>query len=159
MASSYRSTTHLAALALLVFGALSLSAWSAFADEAADKDEAGVGDRLAGFYEALTNEDISRIENFVVTGEHFTMFEGKLANWGWTDYRDNHLSGELDDLAKVEINVEIKNMEIDGDLAFVSYLFAISPKGNPDQNYGSGRATAVLVRQHGNWLILHLHTS
>ncbi len=99
------------------------------------------------------------IESFVVATEQFAMVEGKHVNWGWKDFRDNHLAGEIEDLSKVEFRLDFKRLHVAGEMAYATFLFALSPKGNADVNYGSGRATVVLTKINGVWKILNIHTS
>lgn len=123
------------------------------------EDEASVRNVLTLYHKALTSNDIKLIEEFVVTDNRFAMVEGKHTNWGWEDYRDNHLSAELADLNKVDFRLDFKLLHISGDMAYASFIFALSPKGDPAINYGSGRSTVVLIRDQKGWLIQHLHTS
>ena len=83
--------------------------------------------------------------------ERFVMIEGKHVNRGWADYRDNHLKGELADLAKVRFRLSGYQVQMDGGLAAVNFTFNILPKTGPEMDFGSGRATAVLVRTDAGW--------
>lgn len=134
---------------------------SATAAYAADPttDENAVRDVLIAYHVALTSGDIKEVELLVVTDQRFLMVEGKHTNLGWADYRDNHLTPELADLTKVDLTLDIREILVDGDLAFASFTYAITPKGDPEKNYGSARATAILVRENGAWLIRLMHTS
>ena len=142
---------------LLLVGAIGSAASADASDRTAD--ETAVREALVAYHVALTSGDMAEIEAFVVADERFAMIEGKHTNWGWADYRDNHLAGELDDLQKVDLTLDIRDIHIDGDLALASFTFAVTPKGDPTQNYGVSRATAILIRENGSWLIRHLHTS
>lgn len=133
---------------------LVMSASSVYADVEAD-----VRAVLVDYHVALGSDNIPQIEQYVVAGETFGMVEGKHSNWGWADYRDNHLAEELADLSKVAFTLDIKSLHVSGDMAYASFIFSMSPKGNPSQNWGSGRATAVLIKGPKGWLIQHLHTS
>lgn len=143
------------------FAALVIAGSSDLAADASDTtaDETAARNTLVAYHIALTSGDIEEIEKLVVADQRFTMVEGKHRNLGWADYRDNHLAGELADLQKVDLTLDIREIHIDGDLAFASFTFAVSPKGNPGQNYGVSRATAILVRENGGWLIRLMHTS
>lgn len=153
-------TRRLLMLALFIAtigGAIGVASIARASDATAD--EAAVRDTLVAYHAALTTGDMEQIEAFVVTDERFAMVEGKHTNWGWADYRDNHLKPELDGLQKVDLTLDIREIQVDGGLAFASFTYAITPKGDPDTDYGSARATAILVREDGSWLIRHLHTS
>lgn len=121
--------------------------------------EAEVMATLVAYHEALTSGDIAAPEQFVLADERFLMFEGKHVNRGWVDYRDHHLREELDDLAKVRFRLSGHRVQVDGNLATVSFLFNLGPKTGPDMDFGSGRATAVLLRTDTGWKLQQLHTS
>lgn len=114
---------------------------------------------LTAYHDALTSGDAAVPEKFVLADDRFVMIEGKHINRGWADYRDNHLKGELADLAKVRFRLSGYRVQMDGGLAAVSFLFNILPKTGPEMDFGSGRATAILVRTSSGWKLQHLHTS
>lgn len=114
---------------------------------------------LVGYHDALTKNDPAAVEAFVLADSRFVMIEGKHMNVGWADYRDNHLKGELADLAKVRFKLDDYRMQVDGDLAYASFTFHIVPKTGPEKDFGKGHATAVLVKTPGGWKLRHLHTS
>ena len=108
---------------------------------------------------ALTTGDAHAPERYVLADERFVMIEGKHVNRGWADYRDHHLKEELDGLAKIRFRLSNYRVQMDGRLAAVSFLFNILPKSGPERDFGSGRATAVLVRTAEGWKLQELHTS
>lgn len=121
--------------------------------------EAEVVAALAAYHDGLTSGDASVPEQYVLADERFVMIEGKHVNRGWADYRDHHLKGELGDLAKVRFRLSGHRVQMDGGLATVSFLFNILPRTGPELDFGSGRATAVLVRTESGWKLQQLHTS
>lgn len=129
------------------------------AEVALSPAEAEVVAVLTGYHDALTAGDATAPEKFVVADERFIMIEGKHVNRGWADYRDDHLKGEVADLAKVRFRLSGFRVQMDGGLAAVSFMFNILPKTGPEMDFGSGRATAVLVRTGGGWKLQLLHTS
>ena len=114
---------------------------------------------LTAYHDALTAGDATAPEKFVVTDERFLMFEGKHVNQGWPEYRDHHLKGELGDLAQVRFRLSGYRVQIDGALAAVSFIFNVLPKTGPEMDFGSGRATAILLRTESGWKLQRLHTS
>jgi uncharacterized membrane protein/ketosteroid isomerase-like protein len=121
--------------------------------------EAEVVAALTAYHAALTSGDAAAPEAFVLADERFLMIEGKHFNQGWTDYRDNHLKAELADLAKVRFRLSILGIQVDGDLATVSFMFNVLPKSGPEMDFGGGRASASLVRAGDGWKLQQLHTS
>jgi len=114
---------------------------------------------LTAYHDALTSGDLTAPEQFVLTDERFLMFEGKHVNRGWVDYRDHHLKAELGDLAKVRFRLSGYQVQVDGGLAVVSFIFNVLPRTGPEMDFGSGRATAVLLRTGSGWKLSRLHTS
>lgn len=121
--------------------------------------EAEVVTVLTAYHLALTSGDAAEPEKFVLADERFLMIEGKHVNQGWADYRDNHLKGELADLANVRFRLSVIRVQVDGGLATVSFLFNILPASGPEMDFGSGRATASLIRTSDGWKLQQLHTS
>lgn len=129
------------------------------ADDSLTATQQAIQGNLISYHQAMTSGDVGQVEKYVVADDSFAMVEGKHTNWGWADYRDNHLTPELAGLSKVEFHLEFKSVHVSGDMAYASFLFRISPKGDPGKDYGSGRATAILVHGPRGWLIQHLHIS
>jgi ketosteroid isomerase-like protein len=135
------------------------AALAPMADTALAPEEAEVVAALVAYHDALTTGDAAAPEPFVLADERFVMIEGKHVNRGWADYRDNHLKAELADLAKVRFRLSDYQVQVDGGLAAVNFTFNILPKAGPEMDFGSGRATAVLVRTDSGWKLQELHTS
>ncbi len=114
---------------------------------------------IEAYHAALTGGDIGAVEALVVPDESFVMLEGRHSNWGWADYRDQPLAGELDDLSKVRFRLSFYRLRIDGSLAYATFAYEVLPKDGPEMNFGRGFATAVLTLTGDGWKIQHLHTS
>jgi uncharacterized membrane protein/ketosteroid isomerase-like protein len=121
--------------------------------------EAEVVAALTAYHTALTSGDATAPEQFVLADERFLMIEGKHLNQGWADYRDNHLKAELADLAEVRFRLSILRVRVEGDLATISFIFNILPRSGPEMDFGSGRASASMVRTGNGWKLQLLHTS
>ena len=114
---------------------------------------------LQAFHDALTTGDVAAVEAHVVADDSFMMIEGTHVNHGWADYRDNHLKGELGDLAKVRFRLSDYHVQLADGLAATSFAFNILPKTGPEKNFGSGRETVILVKTEAGWKIRFLHSS
>lgn len=114
---------------------------------------------VEAYHAALTSGDIEAVEAHVLTDDQFVMLEGRHSNWGWTDYRDHHLAGELGDLSKVRFRLRFYRIEIDGSLGYAAFGYEVLPKEGPEMDFGSGYATVVLDLTDDGWKIRHLHTS
>jgi len=114
---------------------------------------------LEAYHAALTGGDVSAIEALVVADERFVMLEGRHSNWGWQDYRDHHLAGELDDLGKVRFRLSFYRVRVDAALGYATFQYEVLPRDGPEMDFGKGFATAVLDLTDAGWKIRHLHTS
>jgi hypothetical protein len=94
-----------------------------------------------------------------VTSDQFVMLEGLHSNFGWANYRDHHLAGELGDLGKVRFRLSFYRVLIDGSLGYATFAYEILPKDGPEMDFGRGFATAVLELSGDVWKMRHLHTS
>ncbi len=115
---------------------------------------------LKSYAAAVQSKDIDEIEKYVVTSEDFTVFEGGHINWGWPDYRNNHLAPELKTFLEFQYNYQNIKAQVLGDMAYATlkYNIAIKMKEREEVS-GEGLATAVLIKKAGQWKIQHMHTS
>lgn len=120
---------------------------------------AAVVETLTKYAAAIQSKSISAIENYVVTTDAFTMFEGGHVNWGWADYRDNHLGPELKEFKEIQYSFEGIQPHVSGDMAYATFKYHIAVKMEARAVEGDGLATAILVKTTGGWKIQHMHTS
>ena len=116
---------------------------------------------LQAYAEAIDAEDMVAMEALVLADERFSVIEGGHANWGWVDYRDNHLGPEFASerisfhtYGYSDINVRVGHVFA---YATFSYAFEATLDGEPYNKEGLG--TAVLRRTADGWRITHLQTS
>ena len=122
-------------------------------------EESDVETTLGNYAAAMESKNMSEIEKYVVTGEQFSMFEGSHINWGWTDYRDHHLSPELKDFLELQYGFENIKSHISGHFAYATLKYKIHLKMTEREATGEGLATVILVKQDDGWKIQHIHTS
>ncbi|MGI9342896.1 MAG: YybH family protein [Gammaproteobacteria bacterium] len=127
------------------------STWSA--------QESALIETIEAYHAALTGADVGAIESLVMTDDQFVMLEGRHSNWGWHDYRDHHLAGELEDLSKVRFRLSFYRVRVDAELGYATFRYEVLPREGPEMDFGKGFATAVLERTGDQWKIRHLHTS
>ncbi len=114
---------------------------------------------LKSYAAAVQSKDIDEIEKYVITSEDFTVFEGGHINWGWPDYRDNHLAPELKAFLEFQYNYQNIKAQVLGDMAYATLKYNIAIKMKEREVSGEGLATAVLIKKAGRWKIQHMHTS
>ena len=115
---------------------------------------------LQAYADGMAARDLEAVSRHFVNAEDFAAFESGYQNFGWTDYRDNHLAAEFQQF-DVPIRFEIRLLRVAGseDMAYAAYAYRARAQ-LPDGEVGlDGLGTAVLVPVEGDWRILHLHTS
>jgi len=104
-------------------------------------------------------KNVSAIDTLFASGRGVHIIEGAGVNHGWADYRDHHLQPELEGFESFEYRYFAVEPQVRQDVAWSSFryeLTADTPRGHVELE---GRGTAVLEKQDGRWLIVHLHTS
>ena len=149
---SYRT---LGCALVLLLGGLTART-SALAEDAPEAAVAAVLDREAA---AFAKGDMAGVAACWETEPTSSVFESGYANWGWADYRDNHLGKELAAM-KVEKH-ERKNLHVvsTGDMALALFEFHLKATYEGRTFDVTGLETAVLRRRDGVWRIVHVHTS
>ncbi len=128
-------------------------------DAKAMQDVASV---LEGYSGAIVGKDLALMETYVLAdATDFTIFEGKGANLGWADYRDNHLAPEFagDDLIITRYAYTDFETRVSGNLATVTFAIDVAVNHHGEATERTQRGTAILKNIDGVWKIAHLHTS
>ncbi len=122
-------------------------------------DGAAVRRTLEAFAEFVQAKDLASIDTLWATGRGVHIIEGAGVNHGWPDYRDNHLGRELESFDNLAYRFYSIEPQVRGAVAWAAFRYELSadtPRGRLELE---GRATAVLEKQNGRWIIAHLHTS
>ena len=88
-----------------------------------------------------------------------TVFESGHANYGWADYRDNHLGPEMKEMKNTRYNPSDIKVKVSGDTAWATFKYAISADVGARHVDGAGVGTAVLEKRGQSWKIVHWHSS
>ena len=121
------------------------------------EDSANVRGTVLSFAEALEDGDLIAMERRVDPG--VVVFESGRANYGWADFRDNHLAPELATLRDRRFDVDVRDLTISGDAAWVTFDYRLRAESERGPVSARGLGTAVLDRRGGVWAITHLHLS
>ncbi len=127
-----------------------------------EKNQSDVAKTLRAYALALQISDLPGVESHVAKeGTEFTIFEGKGANIGWADYRDNHLAPELNnpDFKITQYEFAKITDTVSGDWASATFAINMSYTYKGEAKNSNSRGTAVLKQENGKWVITHLHTS
>ncbi|MGE0581564.1 MAG: nuclear transport factor 2 family protein [Steroidobacteraceae bacterium] len=128
-------------------------------------EERAVAATLEQYAQALSANDLTRVQPLLVDGDAFSFFEGSYVNVGWQSYHD-HLAPEMAMFEHPAYRITDLQPFVRGDLAYATFSWAmdvtvVSPKFESGRHAVSmaGKGTAVLSRVGGQWRIRHLHTA
>ncbi len=141
-------------LTILVLSSALVTANQSFSDDAG-----AVEQTLVNYAAAIQSKNMSEIEKYVVTTDAFTIFEGGHINWGWQDYRDNHIGPELKQFLEIKYSFSDIKVKVYGNAAYAIFETSIAVKMETRNFDSEGLATAILIKTNGNWKIQHMHTS
>lgn len=146
------------ALSALVFGVAHQRATIA-----QGSDEAAVRDALLKSASTFEKNDLLGAASVWVNDESLTIFESGHANYGWADYRDNHLGPEMGEMKNTKYALSDLKLHLAGNTAWVTLKYTITAdvmdNGKPRHVDGGGLGTAVLEKRQGQWRIVHWHSS
>ncbi len=122
-------------------------------------DEKAVAEVLRKNADAFARNDMATLQKIWANDESVTVFEGGHANYGWTDYRDNHLAPEMKEMKNTKYEYSDIKTKVSGNMAYATMKYTIF--GDIDKRHvdGAGLATAVLEKMNGGWKIVHWHSS
>lgn len=147
-----------AVLVLAVFAAV--VGFNFYANVSAQTDEAkavtGVLTREAA---AVEKGDLAALDKLWANSEDVTVFESGHANYGWTDYRNNHLAPELKEFKNTKYAFSDLKVKVDGKTAWATFKYTLSADIGAQKVESGGLGTAVLEKREGRWQIVHWHSS
>lgn len=143
-----------------VFGAmvLALCIVSGFA-AAQSKDEKQIREVLKQNTTAFAQNDMPTLEKIWANDEAVIVFENGYANYGWSDYRNNHLGPEMKEMTNVKYDSSDIKAHVAGKMAYATFKYTISGDSEGRHFDSGGLGTAVLEKRNGKWMIVHWHSS
>ena len=156
------------ALRLLLLAVVAMAAASAVAlfppsVAAQEKDVAAVREALLQSTLSFEKNDLAAATKVWVNDESLTVFESGHANYGWKDYRDNHLGPEMREMRNTKYALSDVQIHLAGKTAWATFKYAIAADvmDNGKQRHvdGSGLGTAILEKRDAAWHIVHWHSS
>lgn len=142
-------------LLFVIAAILSLSAFVT----AQSKDENLVRGVLDENTAAFVRNDIAALDRIWANDEAVTVFENGYANYGWSDYRNNHLAPEMKEFTNLKYAIVEPKIKVSDKAAWATFKYTISGDSNGRHFDSGGLGTAVLEKRKGKWLIVHWHTS
>jgi ketosteroid isomerase-like protein len=153
-AKLYRVLAVLVFVSILVFGT---------EVRAQTNDETAVRDVLLRSASSFAKNDVAEATRVWANDESLTIFESGHANYGWPDYRDNHLLPEMSEMKNTKYEFSDLRIHLAGNTAWATLKYTIaadvSENGKSRHVDGSGLGTAIVEKRNGQWRIVHWHSS
>lgn len=144
---------------VLVGSALAAAAAGLASGSTAAQDQAGhVRDVLERNAAAFERGDMAALDKVWAGDPWVAVFEGGHANYGWVDYRDNHLAPELKGMKNFRYSLSDVR-KVSGETAWATFRYALLADTSGRRVDVKGLGTAVLERRGQEWRIVHWHTS
>ena len=128
-----------------------------------DDDEAAVRAALLASATSFEKNDLTTAAKVWANDESLTIFESGHANYGWTDYRDNHLVPEMAEMKNTKYEFSDLKIHLAAKTAWATLKYTIAAdvldNGKPRHVDGGGLGTAILEQRDGQWRIVHWHSS
>lgn len=107
---------------------------------------------IVALFAAAERGDMAALDT-LYAGDSLLVIEGAGINRGWKDYRDNHLGPELKEFKNFRYRPFEIEARVSGDLAWVTYRYALMAD-LPDRKADVvGRGTAILERRGSKWVV------
>lgn len=126
---------------------------------AQSKDENSIREVLKQNTDSFAKNDMPTLDRIWANDEAVVVFENGYANYGWLDYRNNHLGPEMKEMTNVKYGSSDLKIRVLGKMAYATFKYAIS--GDVDDRHfdSGGLGTAILEKRSGKWVIVHWHSS
>jgi ketosteroid isomerase-like protein len=149
----------LAVTAVVVVGLVAFIAERNSTARAYGDDEGAVRDALMKSALSFERNDLPMASQVWANDESVTVFEQGHANYGWADYRDNHLVPEMKEMKNTKYTLSDIKIKVTGTTAWATFKYAISADIGARHVDGGGLGTAILEKRPGGWQIVHWHSS
>src|SRR5258705_1112457 len=150
------SVEHFSALAAGIVIAIALvSTLAVKLSEAAHDPAEHVREVLVQSTTAFERADMAALEKTWANDASVTVFESGHANYGWADYRDNHLGPEMKGMKNTKYTLSDIKIKVSGDTAWATFKYTISAEVGARHVDGAGLGTAVTSKSREEWKKLH----
>lgn len=143
----------------LILAALAFAGLTTWNASAQTDDERQIREVLTKNTTAFEQNDLATLDKIWANDEAVTVFENGHANYGWADYRNNHLAPEMKEIKNTKYSSSDVKVKIDGKTAWTTFKYTISGDSEGKHFDGGGLGTAILEKRGGRWLIVHWHSS
>jgi ketosteroid isomerase-like protein len=162
------NTTSGLKLTVTIFCALTIalgltSKSNGFVSLPGDDDEAAVRSALLTSTSSFESNNLEQAAKVWANDEAMTVFEQGHANYGWKDYRDNHLGPEMAEMKNTKYALSDIRIHLAGTTAWATFKYTIAAdvldNGKTRHIDGGGLGTAILEKRADGWRIVHWHSS
>ena len=158
--SWYQQAKTLTALTVAMVALIAIAILpGSIASQAAQDPAEHIRDVLLKNAKGFESGDMAALEKTWANDESVTVFESGHANYGWADYRDNHLGPEMKEMKNTKYTLSDIRVKVSGNTAWATFKYAISADVGTRHVDGGGLGTAVLEKRGQDWKIVHWHSS
>lgn len=126
---------------------------------AQSKDENLIREVLKQNTDSFAKNDMPTLDKIWANDEAVIVFENGYANYGWSDYRNNHLGPEMKEMTNTKYDSSDIKIRVSGKMAYATFKYTISGDSNGRHFDSGGLGTAILEKRSGHWVIVHWHSS
>lgn len=108
---------------------------------------------------AFATNDLAALDKIWANDEAVTVFENGHANYGWLDYRNNHLAPEMKEMKNIKYASSDMKLKVANEVAWATFKYTISGDSEGKHFDSGGLGTAILEKRGGHWVIVHWHSS
>lgn len=164
MKSTKRSSLRIVPFAIIAIAiSLGFAAKYRATPTSLQTDEAAVREALLKSASSFAQNDMAAATQVWANDESLTVFESGHANYGWADYRDNHLGPEMREMKNTAYAFSDIKIHLAGKTAWATFKYTIAAdvteNGKARHVDGGGLGTAILEQRDGQWRIVHWHSS
>lgn len=154
-----KSVSTLAAMIILFGAGVTVAILSNPPISAQTSEENTVRQILQREAAAVEKGDLAALDKIWANDESVTVFESGHANYGWSDYRNNHLAPELKEFKNTKYSFSDLKVKVDGRTAWATFKYSLAAEVGTRSVQSGGLGTAVLEKRDGRWQIVHWHSS
>jgi len=115
---------------------------------------------LTGYASEVAKSNVEGMAAYVIQTDQFSIIEGSHANWGWADYRDNHLKPEFssDTFKITAYSISDIRISVADGVAYATYNSRLDYVYDGEAKSSDGMATVILVNTENGWRIRHMQS-
>jgi hypothetical protein len=113
---------------------------------------------LDRYAQATVERNLPEIERCFITNDDFLIVESSYPNFGWNDFKQNHLRPEFEEIEDIRYEANVIQAFATSELACAVFKYQASGVNQDNRRTMEGLGTAVLVPTDEGWKIRHWAT-